>query len=67
MKQVLKGRRFVNVAEIQRESLVALDSISFDDFRQCFQQWEHCRDRCIQSQGQYFEGTNVSNLYEYFK
>jgi hypothetical protein len=56
MKQVLKGRRFADVAETQRESLVALDSISVEDFRQCFQQWEHCRDRYIQSQGQYFGG-----------
>jgi len=41
MKQVLKWGRFANVAEIQRESLAALDSISVEDFRQCFQQWEH--------------------------
>jgi hypothetical protein len=41
MKQVLKRGRFANVAKIQRESLAALDSISVEDFRQCFQQWEH--------------------------
>jgi len=56
MEQVLKGRHFADIAEIQRELLVALDSISVEDFGQCFQQWEHCRDCCIQSQGQYFEG-----------
>jgi hypothetical protein len=56
MKQVLKWRRCANVAEIQRESLVALDCISVEEFRQCFLQWEHRRDRCIQSQGQYLEG-----------
>jgi len=38
MKQVLKCRRFANVAEIQLESLAALDSISVEDFRHCFQQ-----------------------------
>jgi hypothetical protein len=56
MKQVLKWGRFANVAGIQRESLAALESMSVEDFRQCFQQWEHCRDRCIESQGQFFEG-----------
>jgi hypothetical protein len=56
MKRALKGRRFANIAETQQASLVALDSISVEDFRQCFQQWEHCRDRCIQSQEQCFEG-----------
>jgi hypothetical protein len=34
MKQVLKWRHCANVAEIQRESLVALDSIPGEDFRQ---------------------------------
>jgi hypothetical protein len=56
MKQVLKWRHCANVAEIQRESLVALDSISVEEFRQFFQQWERRKDSCIQSQGQYFEG-----------
>ena len=38
------------------ESLAALDCISVEDFRQCFQHWERCWDWCIQSQGEYFEG-----------
>ena len=38
------------------ESLTALDSISVEDFTQCFQHWERCWDCCIQSQGEYFEG-----------
>ena len=38
------------------ELLAALDSISTEDFRQCFQHWERCWDCCIQSQGEYFEG-----------
>ena len=37
------------------DSLAALDSISVEDFRQCFQHWERCWDCCIQSQGEYFE------------
>ena len=43
--------RFADVADIQQESLVTLDSISVDDFRQCFQQREWHWDHCIQSQG----------------
>jgi hypothetical protein len=38
MNQDLKGRRFTDVAGVQRESLVALDSTDVEDFRQCFQQ-----------------------------
>jgi hypothetical protein len=56
MKKELKGRRFADVAEVQRESLLACDSIPTEDFRKCFQQWEQRCNRCIQSQGEYFEG-----------
>jgi len=52
MNQDLKGRHFVDIAEVQQESLAALDSISVEDFRQCFQQW---KQHCIQSQREYFE------------
>jgi len=38
------------------KSLVALDSISIEDFWHCFQQWEQHWDCCILSQGEYFEG-----------
>jgi hypothetical protein len=56
MNQNLKGRHFADIAEVQRKPLTALDSISFEDFRQCFQQWELNWGHCIQSQGEYFEG-----------
>jgi len=56
MKQDLKGREFADITEVQRESLATLDSISVEDFRQCFQHWERCWDWCIHSQGEYLEG-----------
>jgi len=56
MEQDLKGRQFADIAEVQRESLATFDSISIEDFRQCFHHWEQCWDCCIQSQGEYFEG-----------
>ena len=31
--QDLKGRRFTDVAEVQQESLAALDNISVEDYR----------------------------------
>jgi hypothetical protein len=50
------GRQFADIAEVQKELLVALDSISTEDFRQHFQHWEQRWDCCIQSQGQHFKG-----------
>jgi len=56
MKQDLKGRQFADIAKVQRESMVALDRISVEVFRQCFQHWEQCWDWCIQSHREYFKG-----------
>jgi len=53
---VFEREAFADVAEVQREWLVALDSISVENCRHCFQQWEQCWDCCIQSQGEYFGG-----------
>jgi len=44
-----KGSHFADIAEVRQELLAALDSISIEDFRHCFQQWERRWDRCIQS------------------
>jgi hypothetical protein len=52
----LKGRRFVTVSDIQRESQAVLDSIKENDFHGAFEAWEKLWDRCIRSQGDYFEG-----------
>jgi hypothetical protein len=66
MNQELKVRHFVDVAEVQRESLAALDSISIEGFRQCFQQWELHWGHCIQSQGEYFEEDESFKLVQIF-
>jgi histone-lysine N-methyltransferase SETMAR len=59
MKMQLKGRRFHRIADIQRKSQKVMDSLTPNDFKAAFQQWqEHC-DRCIAAQGDYFEGDGV--------
>ena len=34
----------------------ALKGIKTDKFKNCFEQWKKCLDRCIPSAGEYFEG-----------
>ena len=64
VKQNLKGKHFVDVAEVQWESPVALDSISIEVFRQCFQQWEQHWHRCVPSKGLKFQiCMNISNKF----
>jgi hypothetical protein len=50
-----KGRRFETVPDIQRESQAVLDSIKKSDFHGDFEAWKKGWDRCIRSQGDYFE------------
>jgi hypothetical protein len=65
MKLVLKLRRCANVAEIQRESLAALDSISVED--NVSSNGNIAGIAASSHRGSTLKGTKVSNLYEYFK
>jgi hypothetical protein len=57
----LKGRRFETVPDIQRESHKALDSIKENYFHGTSEAWKKLWDRCIRSQGDYFEGHGSQN------
>jgi predicted acetyltransferase len=58
-KMQLKGRRSHSVADIQRESQKVMDSLTQNDFKAAFQQWQERCDRCIAAQGGYFVGDGV--------
>jgi hypothetical protein len=51
----LKGRRFETVSGIQRKSQAILDDIMENDFHCAFEVWGEKWNRCIHSQGNYFE------------
>ena len=38
-----------------------LNTIPKEAFSECFQQWQHHWDKCAESQGDYFEGDQVSS------
>jgi hypothetical protein len=52
----LKRRRFDTVEEIQAESQKVLKTLTQKDFQDSFQSWQKHWDRCVRSQGDYFEG-----------
>jgi hypothetical protein len=58
MKLKLKWRRFQDVTEIQEQSLIVLHAIPKSQFQRCFQQWQKRWTRCINSEGEHFEGDN---------
>ena len=55
MKKTLKGRRFANLEEVKTASQKALNNIKLHQFQRCFTQWEKRLDKCIASNGEYFE------------
>jgi len=52
-----------NAVKGHQRLLVALDSISVEDFRQCFQQWERCWNCCIQSQAECLTLIKPNDIY----
>jgi hypothetical protein len=51
----LKGRRFERVSDVQRESKVVLDIVKENYFHGGYEALKKRWDRCIHSQGGYFE------------
>jgi hypothetical protein len=57
----VKGRRFETLSDTQRESKAVLKSIQGNDFHSAFEACKKRWDRCIRSQGDYFEGDGNQN------
>ena len=55
MKKVLKGKCFADVEEVEQKMVEAIEGIRIDKFENCFEQWKNNLDRCITSNGEYFE------------
>ena len=62
MKRPMKGERFDDVEAIKKKSLEELKSIPEEDFQRAFLQWKRRWEKCIATQGEYFEGDTVCNL-----
>jgi hypothetical protein len=56
MKLQLNGCRFDTLEEIQWELQNVLGTLRDQDFQHAFQQWQRHWNRCVDAQGDYFEG-----------
>ncbi|KYN22666.1 hypothetical protein ALC57_04927 [Trachymyrmex cornetzi] len=59
-KRPMKGRRFATIEEIKATSLEELKAIPKSAFQKCFDDWKKRWHKCIVSEGDYFEGDNIS-------
>jgi len=55
----LKGRRFNTADEIQKNSTNELFAIPKEAFQKAFQSWQKRWERCVASEGNYFEGDKL--------
>jgi hypothetical protein len=56
MKIVLKGNRFQDPEEIKRNAMMQLLTVPKSQFQKCFGQWRDHWNKCVVSEGDYFEG-----------
>jgi len=59
LKPHLKGHHFGTVENVQAAATRALNNISSEDFLHCYEEWQQRWNRCIRSQGAYFEGDKL--------
>jgi len=59
LKTHLKGHHFGTVENVQAAATRALNNISSEDFLHCYEEWQQRWNRCIRSQGAYFEGDKL--------
>ena len=55
-EKFLKGKCFASVDDVKQKMVEALKGIKINEFKNCFEQWKKHLNRCIASDGEYFEG-----------
>ncbi|GFT40618.1 putative transposase [Trichonephila clavipes] len=59
LKNHLKEHHFGTLENIQTAVTDQLKAIPISEFHQCFEEWKKRLQRCVASEGSYFEGDNV--------
>jgi hypothetical protein len=59
IKNRLRGHHFETIDNIQTALTDALKDLAEKDFQQCTQGWKGRLQRCVASEGNYFEGDHV--------
>jgi len=56
VKMTMKGKRFESIQDIEAATTVQLKTFTKQDFQNCFRKWQERWDKCVWSEGDYFEG-----------
>ena len=56
VKMTMKGKRFESIQGIEAAVTAQLKTLTKEDFQNCFRKWQERWDKCVWSEGEYFEG-----------
>lgn len=56
VKAAMRGKHFESIQDIKEAVTAQLDTLTKEDFQHCFAEWQERWDKCVQSEGEYFEG-----------
>jgi len=55
---MLKGANFVSVEEVKAKMIKLLNSLRENNLQHCSEQWQHCKQLRLNSEGDYSEGVH---------
>jgi len=58
VKMTMKGKRFESIQDIMLATTAQLRTLTKENLQNCFRKWQERWDKCVQSEGEYFEGIN---------
>lgn len=56
IKRDSQGKHFAKVEDVKRNVTKVLAGIKEDEFKRCFKHWNNHLDKCVNANGEYFEG-----------
>ena len=56
VKIIMKGKSVESVQDIEAATIAQLKTLTKEDFQNCFRYWQERWDKCVRSEGEYFEG-----------
>jgi len=56
VKMTMKGKCFESFQDIKAATTAQLETLTKEDFQNCFRKWQERWYKCVRSKGEYFEG-----------
>jgi len=56
VKITKESKCFESLQDIEAAMTVQLNTLTKEDFQNCFRKWQERWDKCVRSEGEYFEG-----------